>query len=234
MNNITGTFGINPDRSRRPSGCHPGINPLKRRLLRVHLNPGSVLDVGCGNGLYAFDCRDVCPDILQIDLEDCRDNRAQGFPFRAMDAEDLSVLDGPFDNIIAFDIIEHLNDDIHFLKSAHQLLNKKGKFFVSVPNEDNFLLEKLNLAHIHFTDKTHRREYSSENFRAKLEEAGFSMIEFLPQINHSIASVPQILQKCNLFSKGMAKLVSYQIRLLEMVGLFENRVVADWFGVLIK
>lgn len=216
------------------SYCHPGVNPLKSRLLRDHCNAGSLLDVGCGNGLYALDCQDRCSEIIQIDLEDRRDAQAQKFQFYYMNADDLATLDGPFDNIIAFDIIEHLDDDIQFLNSAYRLLKDGGKLFVSVPNQDNSLLERLNLAHIHFTDKTHRREYSQEYLKNILEETGFSVHKLYPHINRAVANMPRILQKNSVLSKVFAGFIIYQIRVCEMIGIFENILTADWLVVAYK
>ena len=213
---------------------HPGVNPIKMQLLTKYINYGSILDVGCGNGLYTFNLQNICSNILQIDLVDRRNEQARELPFKSINAEYLSSIEGTFDNIIAFDIIEHLNDDSKYLKSAYNLLNQGGKLFVSVPNEDNSILEKLDLAHIHFTDKTHCREYSAKSLKSKIEESGFAVIEIVPHVNKSILSFPKILEKNTLLSRIIAKLISYQIRILEKLGIFENKVVADWFLVAIK
>lgn len=234
MSNTNTQLKSNFHREAKRSFCHPGVNPLKSKMLRNHCNAGSLLDVGCGNGLYALDCQDRCSEIIQVDLEDRRDPQARNFKFYTMNAEDLSSLNGPFDNIIAFDIIEHLDDDMGFLKSAHRLLKDGGKLFVSVPNEDNSLLEKINLAHIHFTDKTHRREYSHEGLKSILEDNHFKIVKILPHINKSAVNIPYVLQKGNIISKYMAKFLKLQIRCCEKIGIFENRIIADWFGVLKK
>lgn len=102
---------------------------------------------------------------------------------------------------------------------------------MSVPNEDNSLLEKINLAHIHFTDKTHRREYSQEHLKNILGETGFSAQKLDPHINRSITNIPRILQKDSFASKAIAKLIVYQIRMCEMVGVFENLVTPDWIVI---
>lgn len=221
----------NQDKRTELSYYNPSVNPDKLKLLTNYVRPNSILDVGCGNGLYSLSCHNTCPDIFQIDLLDRRNKHAVHLPFRAMDAEDILAIGNSFDNIIAFDLIEHLDDDTNFLKSAYQLLNSGGRFFVSVPNEDNSLLDQLHLAHIHFTDKTHRREYSSTSLRQKLEDAGFYLIEVVPHVNRSITNLPRILAKRSLFSRITAKILSYQIRGLEKMGVLENNVVPDWFGV---
>jgi len=217
--------------SQRLSKYATAVNPLKGELLCRYLNPGSVLDIGCGSGLYSLFYKYNKEKILQIDLVDRRENSVKNIPFCVMDAENISDLDETFDNIIAFDLIEHLNDDIKFLKSLRQILSKNGKLFLSVPNIDNSELEKLNLAHIHFTDKTHIREYSPDNLKEKLIDAGFSIVELIPHFNSSLFSFPIILKKPTVISSCLAKFISAEIKILKAFKLFENRVIADWFCV---
>lgn len=210
---------------------HPGVNPLKSQLLRDYYNAGSLLDVGCGNGLYAFSCQDRCSEVIQVDLEDRRDPQASNFTFYAMNAEDLSSLNGPFDNVIAFDIIEHLDDDVGFLKEVYRLLGSGGRLFLSVPNYDNQLLEKYNLAHIHFTDKTHRREYEPEMLKALLEDNSFRILKTMPHFNQSVVNIPHVMQKEGVVSKYAAGFLKLQMRLFEKIGILENKVIADWFAI---
>jgi len=106
-----------------------------------------------------------------------------------------------------------------------------GRIFISVPNEDNSMLEPLNLSHVHFTDKTHRREYSQEKFKCLLDSTGFNVLALLPHFNTAIAGVPLLLAKNNPVSKVLAKLCSYQMRVLMKVGMLKSQVIADWFVV---
>ena len=204
----------NPSRNTGLSGAHPGINPLKSRLIRENLVPGPVLDVGCGNGLYGLKCQDICKDITQLDVTDRRDDKARHLPFVEANVEAHDFPANAFSNIIAFDIIEHLDDDSAFLLKSFKWLRRGGRIFISVPNEDNSMLEPLNLSHVHFTDKTHRREYSQEKFKCLLDSTGFNVLALLPHFNTAIAGVPLLLAKNNPVSKVLAKLCSYQMHVL--------------------
>ena len=213
------------------SKYHSGVNPKKLNLLREYLNGEKILDVGCGNGLYGFECLNSGANVIQLDIADRRNVLVKNVKFIKVDIEGYEHGKNCLDGVIAFDIVEHLDNDMRFLGKVNGWLKKGGRVAISVPNEDNSLLEKVNLAHIHFTDKTHRREYSMASIRKCLEDNGFDVIYIEPHINYSVANVPMVLSKDNAFSRFLAKLCCYQLRFFERLGLLENRVVADWFVV---
>ena len=213
------------------SKFHSGTNNQKIELLKNFNINGAIADVGCGNGLYALLVSSHCSDILQIDVLDRRDTRAKDFAFLEADIEQFEFTPDSLNSIIAFDIIEHLDDDVAFIKNAFNGLKTEGRIFISVPNEDNSKLETMSLAHVHFTDKTHRREYSAKSLRSLLEENGFKVLHIEPHINNDISSITKIFAKDNIISRILAKLISLQIRIFEKTSLFENNIVSDWFIV---
>ena len=93
-----------------------GVNPLKVKLLDKYLVPGNCCDIGCGNGLYGKIILKRCSGLLQIDVVDRRFPEARQYPFQRCNANNLGALKGRFENIVAFDIMEHLEDDVAFLK----------------------------------------------------------------------------------------------------------------------
>jgi len=208
-----------------------GVNPLKVDLLRQSLLPGSVLDVGCGNGLYGLVVVSLGSSVLQLDIEDRRAPEARHLPFRAMDVQRLDLPDNSFDNVIAFDIMEHIDNDAFFLQEVRRVLKKRGRLILSVPNSDDEQLRLLSLTHIHHTDKTHRREYTEEGLTTILDQEGFTIIKFLPQFNKAMPFFAHALVKKGFFPKIAARFISLQCLLFEGLGLFENRCVADWFCV---
>lgn len=216
------------------SKYHEGVNQLKSKLIEEYYLGGSILDVGCGNGLYSLEYANMGIEVQQIDIADRRNKLAKSIPFIAANIESYDLRDGDTNNIIAFDIIEHLDNDDGFVKKVYTWLSDGGRMFVSVPNEDNSLLEKLNLAHIHFTDKTHQREYSRKSLQALFEVNGFKVITLKPYVNKMVSHVPILLARESLFSRVCAKIITWQIRVLEKVGLLKNTVVSDWFIVLEK
>ncbi len=213
------------------SKFHLSTNPDKTNLIKSYLNPGKILDIGCGNGLYALGCTPEANEIIQLDIIDRRSEIVKKFNFIQADVESYEMEPSSIDTIIAFDIIEHLNDDVKFIKKAHDQLKVGGRILISVPNEDNSMLEKINLAHIHYTDKTHRREYTDNKLKQLLESNGFNTIVILPHLNSAVLNFPELFIKKNLISKLAAYLLKFTVRFFNYIGIFKNRIVADWFIV---
>jgi len=207
------------------------INPRKLKLLDEYLLPGSCLDIGCGNGLYGRKILEYCSELLQIDVVDRRSPEAKQYPFRIMDARKLDLPASSYDNVIAFDIIEHLDDDLAFIRQVHRLCRGGGRIIISVPNENDEQPRMMGLTHMHHVDKTHRREYTDESLRALLENSGFKVLEIRPQFNRGILNAGRALAKGNMISKLAAKTLYCQTLFYLWVGIFENRCIADWFCV---
>ena len=92
-----------------------GISLGKLELLDDYISPGKVLDIGCGNGLYDVHLQNKCCHVLQTDLTDRRHDGARHLPSGVMYTHNLNFRDNEFDHVIAFDIMEHLDDDVAFL-----------------------------------------------------------------------------------------------------------------------
>lgn len=209
-----------------------GVNPLKLKLLDEYLLPGSCLDIGCGNGLYGEKILKRCSELLQIDVVDRRSSEAMQYPFRIMDATKLELSARSFNNVIAFDIMEHLDDDVAFLRQVHRLMRGGGRLIVSVPSEDDEQPRMMGFTHIHHVDKTHRREYTEEILRVLFEGNGFNVLEIRPHFNYGILNAGRALAKRNTISKLAAKSLYWQNLFYLRVGIFENRCIADWFCVM--
>lgn len=194
-----------------------------------YLCPGATLDVGCGNGLYGVHATSLGSEVLQIDIADRRDPRARHLPFRVMDAQRLHFREKEYANVLAFDIMEHLDDDVLFLQEIRSVC--RGRVLLSVPNADDDQLYKISLAHIHHTDKTHRREYTKDNLSAVLKQTGFNVLSLEPNFNTALPYFAHALAKSSLPARAAARLISLQCRILEKVGLFENRCIGDWYCV---
>lgn len=208
-----------------------GVNPRKLKLLDEYLLPGSCLDIGCGNGLYGGKILERCSKLLQIDVVDRRSPKARQYPFQSCDANNLDELERRFENIVAFDIMEHLEDDVAFLKHVYNLMDGGGRLILTVPNKEDEQLRMIGVTHMHHTDKTHQREYTKEGLKSLLEDNGFNVLEIRPQFNRGILNAGRALAKGSLISKLAAKTLYWQTMFYLWAGIFENRCIADWFCV---
>jgi ubiquinone/menaquinone biosynthesis C-methylase UbiE len=129
-----------------------------------------ILDVGCGTGanlhlLKKFgDIEGV--DISQDALNFCKERGFQHLRLGA--AEELPYEDESFDLVTAFDVVEHLDDDIAGLREFARVLRKGGRVLLFVPT---FMF----LWGLQDEVSNHRRRYRLPELRRVVAEAGLEV-----------------------------------------------------------
>jgi 2-polyprenyl-3-methyl-5-hydroxy-6-metoxy-1,4-benzoquinol methylase len=135
-------------------------NPLVRRLMSGFerdldellelASPGSLLDVGCGEGVlvHRWAARLGAARVVGIDLEEesiqagWAERQAPNLEYRVMEAANLPFADGEFELASAIEVLEHLPDPEHTLSEMARC--SRGHLLVSVPHEP--LWRMLNMA----------------------------------------------------------------------------------------
>lgn len=133
-----------------------------------------VLEVGCGTGNVLRALEKACPrgQVFGMDLF------AEGLAFaRTRTSRPLVQADvgqapfgAQFDLIGAFDVIEHLADDVNVLRSLHRMLKPHGLLFLTVPASRSLWSYFDEVSH-------HRRRYEPDELRRKLSDTGYR-VEF--------------------------------------------------------
>ena len=101
---------------------------------------GSVLDVGCGNGVISralgavgFQVRGI--DVSEKTIETAhRESTLSNVQFDCVDAENMNLDQEKYDAIVCSEVLEHLHDPSDLLDSLHGALKKQGVLIVTVPN----------------------------------------------------------------------------------------------------
>lgn len=142
-----------------------------------------VLDLGFGAGYLARRIRPSCSWLAGIELDP--EAAREGAPFfdRAIVGDLLEGLrgpwPGPFDVVVAGDILEHLPDPEVALRIVRSLLAPDGILLASLPNVANvtvrasLLLGRFRYAPRGILDATHLRFFTRDTGSALLAEAGF-------------------------------------------------------------
>jgi SAM-dependent methyltransferase len=131
--------------------CHrnfaedPVIRGFREALgwISSHRDPGRMLDVGPGTGIFLFLARrDFGWDGRGIDV--CiksADKAAEEFdvPVDIGEFETFPYEAGTFDAVTMLDVLEHTLDPTAFLRRAHALLKAGGILYVAVPNQRSLL-----------------------------------------------------------------------------------------------
>jgi SAM-dependent methyltransferase len=173
-----------PDRWEAPQRDFIGHRDLVTRSLcryafvAPHVQ-GILLDVGCGRG-YGFEIltpRTAGQVGVDVSREFLRKARQQ-YPSVSLACgigNALPFADTAFDSVVAFEVIEHVEDDLNFLKELKRVARKDAVIAVSTPNK---LLASGDS--VKPLDPFHVREYRGTEFYNLLKQA-FSSVELFGQ-----------------------------------------------------
>jgi len=103
------------------------------RRLGVDLRAERILDVGCDDANFL--ARSPAALRVGVDLLP-RARPADGVEIVRADARRLPVLDGQFDCILAFDVLEHIEDDRAVMRELARVLAPGGSIWLSTPARD--------------------------------------------------------------------------------------------------
>lgn len=167
-------------------------NPLVKRMmagfersldeLLARADPGSLLDVGCGEGVLVHEwAMRLGADrrVVGIDLEEesiqqgWEQRQAPNLEYKVMRAENLPFADGEFHLASAIEVLEHVPDPEHTLAEMARCAQRH--LLVSVPREP--LWRMLNMARgAYWSDlgntPGHLNHWSRRSFVALLERHG--------------------------------------------------------------
>ena len=147
---------------------------VKREMLRE--GKVALLDYGCGDGYWSLIFSQLMScDVTGIDYNPLRLERARStvknLEFIEADITKQNVQLGKYDIVFCSQVIEHVKDDISFLKNIRKCLNDDGILILGTTNEGCLTQRIRKYIAIGKTDHVHF--YKEKEFRSKIEKAGF-------------------------------------------------------------
>ncbi|MCW5900203.1 MAG: class I SAM-dependent methyltransferase [Flavobacteriales bacterium] len=132
---------------------------------------GAFFDIGGGNGFVAKGIQDAGYPVVLVEPgpSGARNAKARGIEHVACSTlQDAGFPPERMEAMGLFDVLEHIEDDLGFLKLAHGHLKPGGRIYISVPAY-GFLWSNEDEQAGHF------RRYTLGELRKVLTNAGFSM-----------------------------------------------------------
>lgn len=144
---------------------------FQRSLLAYHkaaeIISGDVLEIGTGEG-YGIDVlAPSCVRYITVDKKiPAIQSQAENVEFHEASVPPIPIDNNTFDFVVAFQVIEHIKNDMDFVREVRRVLKPEGKFIVSTPNAPMSLTR----------NPYHVREYSADEL-TNLLECEFSHVE---------------------------------------------------------
>jgi SAM-dependent methyltransferase len=153
-----------------------------------------ILDLGCGDGLFAkilfADKIDTGVDLNPRELERARELGIYGEVIQCS-GDAVPKLNGAYSTIFSNSVLEHIPNLQPVLYEMHRLLMLKGKFFVTVPSErfddysvinqllTNLKLDKAAAGYRRIFNRfwMHYHYYSLEEWEQLFKKSGFRVVE---------------------------------------------------------
>ena len=205
------------------SPTNPMVQGYERWLAAVerHHPPGTLLDVGCGTGLFLTVARRRGWQVDGIDANAEATAYARDRFGLAVRTGDFGAFEGNgrgFDAITMWDIIEHSRDPVGLLKSARRALAPGGVLALSTPNQRSMLdvvagtLYRLSGGRVttpleKFYIDQHFLYFSPATLAGALGRAGLAVAELVGEatdLRRLSLSVPKRLVIQTLFAVGRA------------------------------
>ncbi len=167
-----------------------------------------ILDVGCATGDYVRYLTTRGYDAHGLDILPAKEWEA--VPERRIrqgDIQKLPFVDGEFDTVTAFEVLEHVDDADMAIEELKRVSRKN--IILSVPDcQEPQVFKESGLAFHHWTDRTHLHFFTAETLRQKLEEHGL-VVRYLDRINPVRPELIFLdgLKHFRFFWRGVARLV---------------------------
>jgi 2-polyprenyl-3-methyl-5-hydroxy-6-metoxy-1,4-benzoquinol methylase len=152
----------------------------------AQLPPGKVLDLGCSSGLLSERVRALGHRVVGVDAVELPEvhDRVDRFVRASLDSglPEAAWREGPFDTVLAGDVLEHVRRPELVLEHARRVLVPGGRLIVSVPNFGHWYVRARTVLGMFdydergLLDRTHVRFFTRRSIERELRDARFRTV----------------------------------------------------------
>lgn len=151
---------------------------LTLEALERRIEPGRLLDVGCGPGFFieaararGWDCVGVDPSPFSVEHI-----RSLGFEGHRGLLHQIDLPDASFDVVALLQVVEHLLDPRELLAGCMRLLRPGGVLLVATPNPAGVMARAQREGYAYWIPPVHCVWYTPSALRRLLRHAGFANV----------------------------------------------------------
>jgi SAM-dependent methyltransferase len=193
------------------------FKPRVKRLLELcktsNLNVSKLIDVGAGYGIFLDEWRKALPDTELVAIEpsvslaeECRNKKLSVVESLV---ENVEGYDDYADLVVCFEVLEHVDSPLEFIKVLKKMVRPGGYLFVSTLCIDGFDLKMLWDKSNQISPPHHINFHSIKGFELLFSRAGLHEIQIttpgkldIDIVRNYVESNPQIL-KGNRFMRAL-------------------------------
>ena len=149
------------------------FNIIRKYASIIASNTSKILEIGCGNGvvLKQFNEQlnksvDGC-DLNLYALNMIKDVPGKKYVYNIYDLDKQLV--NQYDTVILLDVVEHIGNDVEFLKTASKHLKPGGHVLINVPALQSLFSR-------YDTQAGHQRRYNKKSLRSLCNNAGLDLV----------------------------------------------------------
>lgn len=188
------------------------------RLRRIEgfVKKGSILDVGCATGVFldlarARGWKTKGTDVSEYAIKHAREKK--GLDVQVGTLESVSLENGFFQAVTAFDVIEHVPEPDVFIRQINDLLVSGGVIALTTPDAGSFLAKRLGSRWEEYRRiREHVSFFSRKTLQMLLERNGFKVVWVETAGRHF--KLGELCKRLSNYSVLLSKVASVVVHML--------------------
>lgn len=143
----------------------------------------TVLDVGCGDGIFANFCAMQGAEIILADTDAARlanagrmvAPNACNLISMVTDSNPLPLADAVATRVMAIEVVEHVDEPLKFLEELVRVGRKGALYFIAVPDAHSENLQRQLAPQVYFEKPNHIHVFDRSEFLKLIEDAGLTI-----------------------------------------------------------